>query len=85
MVGTKNKRWNNQMQTWSRIMYVLSKKIGFITTNLSKMFSSIMSIFYNIQDNKKKKKLFEKKQRQQEWVMKSMQEIKNIFPEMVDE
>ena len=44
-----------------------------------------MSIFYNIQDNKKKKKLFEKKQRQQEWVMKSMQEIKNIFPEMVDE
>lgn len=85
MVGTENKRWDNKMQTWSGIMYVLSKKIGFIITNLSKMFGSFMSVFYDIQDNKKKKKLLEKKQRQQEWVMKSMQEIKNIFPEMVDE
>ena len=85
MVGTKNKRWDNKMQTRFRILYVLSNKINFIITNLSKMFSSIINKIVLIQNEKKQRKLLEKKQRQQEWVMNSIQEIKTIFPEMVEE
>tara|TARA_Y100001938_G_C7749378_1_gene263164 strand:- start:215 stop:472 length:258 start_codon:yes stop_codon:yes gene_type:complete len=85
MVGTENKRWDNKMQTRSRILYVLSNKIKFIITNLSKMFSPVVNKIIEIQNEKKKKKLLEKKQRQQEWVMNSIQEIKRIFPEMVEE
>ncbi len=49
------------------------------------MFSSIINKIVLIQNEKKERKLLEKKQRQQEWVMNSIQEIKRIFPEMVEE
>ncbi len=49
------------------------------------MFSPVVNKIIEIQNEKKKKKLLEKKQRQQEWVMNSIQEIKRIFPEMVEE
>ena len=49
------------------------------------MFSSIIKKIVLIQNEKKERKLLEKKQRQQEWVMNSIQEIKRIFPEMVEE